>query len=61
MELGLGEILFIIFIILILFGPGRITKVAGELGKGIKAFKDGLTGGAKDEEKKSDDEANKGK
>jgi len=61
MELGLGEILFIIFIILILFGPGRITKVAGELGKGIKAFKDGLTGEAKGDEKKSDDEANKGK
>jgi sec-independent protein translocase protein TatA len=44
MEIGLGEVLFVIFIILILFGPGRITKTAGELGKGIKAFRDGLAG-----------------
>jgi sec-independent protein translocase protein TatA len=53
MEIGLGEILFVIFIILILFGPGRITKTAGELGKGIKAFRDGLAG--KDEEENTEE------
>ncbi len=34
--------------IVILFGAGRIAKAGGELGKGIKAFKDGLQG--KDEQ-----------
>ena len=50
-DFGLPELLIILVIIVILFGPGRIGKVAGELGKGIRSFKDGLSGSAKDEEK----------
>jgi sec-independent protein translocase protein TatA len=50
--IGLPEILILVVIILILFGPGRISKTAGELGKGIKAFKDGLSGDDEKEEKK---------
>ena len=38
------EIIIVLVIVLLLFGPGRITKIAGEMGKGIKEFKDGLTG-----------------
>jgi sec-independent protein translocase protein TatA len=52
-EFGLPELLVILVIIVILFGPGRIGKVAGELGKGIRSFKDGLTG--KEEEKIEDE------
>jgi len=52
-EFGLPELLIILVIIVILFGPGRIGKVAGELGKGIRSFKDGLTG--KEEEKIEDE------
>jgi sec-independent protein translocase protein TatA len=44
---GLPEILIVLVIVLLLFGPERITKLGGELGKGIKAFKDGLTGDEK--------------
>jgi TatA/E family protein of Tat protein translocase len=36
--LGYFEILVIIVIVLLLFGPGRISKVAGELGRD-QAFK----------------------
>ena len=50
-DFGLPELLIILVIIIILFGPGRIGKLAGELGKGIKAFKDGLGGEKKDENK----------
>jgi sec-independent protein translocase protein TatA len=46
------EWIIILVIIVILFGPGRIGKVAGELGKGIRSFRDGLTG--KEEEKKDE-------
>jgi sec-independent protein translocase protein TatA len=41
-DFGIPELLIILVIIVILFGPGRIGKVAGELGKGIRSFKDGL-------------------
>jgi len=47
MRFGTWEIIIILVIVLLIFGPGRISKVAGELGKGIKEFKDGLTSGDK--------------
>jgi sec-independent protein translocase protein TatA len=43
-QIGIVEILIVLVIVLLLFGPERITKLGGELGKGIKAFKDGLSG-----------------
>ncbi len=39
---GLPEILIVLVIVLLLFGPGRIVKIANELGSSIKAFRDGL-------------------
>jgi sec-independent protein translocase protein TatA len=39
---GLPEILIILVIVLLLFGPGRIVKISSELGSSIKAFRDGL-------------------
>jgi sec-independent protein translocase protein TatA len=38
-----AEWIIILVIVLLLFGPGRIGKIAGELGKGIKSFRDGLS------------------
>lgn len=52
MHLGTWEIVVVLVIVLLLFGPGRITKVASEMGKGLKAFKDGLN---EDETKKEDE------
>ncbi len=43
-DFGLPELLIILVIILLLFGPGRLGKLAGELGKGIRSFRDGLQG-----------------
>jgi sec-independent protein translocase protein TatA len=45
-----AEWIVILIIVLLLFGPGRIGKIGGELGKGIKSFRDGLS--STDEEKK---------
>jgi sec-independent protein translocase protein TatA len=53
-RLGGWEWIIILIIILLLFGPGRIGNVAGELGKSIKAFRDGLSG--QDDKKESTDE-----
>ena len=43
-DFGIPELLIILVIILLLFGPGRIGKIAGELGKGIRNFRDGMAG-----------------
>jgi len=48
--MGLGGIshwIVILLIVLVLFGAGRISGLMGELGKGIKSFKEGLGEGDK--------------
>jgi sec-independent protein translocase protein TatA len=42
MSLGPTELIIILVIVIVLFGVGRIGKIAGEMGSGIKAFKKGL-------------------
>jgi sec-independent protein translocase protein TatA len=44
MELGPTELILILLIVVLLFGVGRIGKIAGELGSGIRAFREGLQG-----------------
>jgi sec-independent protein translocase protein TatA len=58
---GVPELLIILVIIILLFGVGRISKIAGELGKGIRNFRDGLQGEKKEPpaEKKDAPEENK--
>jgi sec-independent protein translocase protein TatA len=43
-QLGPLELVIILVIIILLFGVGRIGKIAGELGSGIRSFRDGLKG-----------------
>jgi sec-independent protein translocase protein TatA len=43
-DLGLPELLIILVIVILLFGAGRITKIASELGKGIRDFRQGIQG-----------------
>jgi len=45
-------LLVILLIVILLFGAGRISKIAGELGRGIREFRKGLT----DEDKKPTEE-----
>jgi sec-independent protein translocase protein TatA len=56
-----AEWIVILIIALLLFGPGRIGKIGGELGKGIKSFRDGLSNTEqekKDQENKVDSNGN---
>lgn len=39
---GLPEMLIILVIILMLFGVGKLPRVLSQMGKGVKAFKDGM-------------------
>jgi len=56
------HLFFILLIVLILFGPGKLPELGKGLGKGIKEFKDAMRGGLngssdkKEEEKKNDEE-----
>jgi sec-independent protein translocase protein TatA len=39
------HLIFILLIVLILFGPGKLPELGKGLGKGIREFKDALRGG----------------
>jgi sec-independent protein translocase protein TatA len=48
-HLGTTELIIIMVIVILLFGVGRIGKIAGELGKGVRDFQSGLKGEEKPE------------
>jgi sec-independent protein translocase protein TatA len=50
--LGPTELIIILVIVIVLFGAGRVAKIAGELGSGIRSFKEELQG--PDDETKSE-------
>ena len=50
--LGAPELLIILVIVVLLFGPGRLAKTMGEIGKGINSFKNSISS-----EEKSDPES----
>jgi sec-independent protein translocase protein TatA len=39
---GPTELIIILVLVILLFGVGRISKIAGELGSGIRAFREGV-------------------
>ncbi|HEV3276935.1 MAG TPA: twin-arginine translocase TatA/TatE family subunit [Terriglobia bacterium] len=48
------HLIFILLIVLIIFGPGKLPDLGRGLGKGIREFKDAIKGGvAGDDQKKS--------
>lgn len=49
-RLGPTELMIILGIVILLFGVGRIGKIAGELGSGIRSFKEGLQGENEEEQ-----------
>lgn len=58
------HLFFILLIVLILFGPGKLPELGKGLGKGIREFKSALKGGLesssdKKEEEKKAEEADK--
>lgn len=51
--MGLWKILLILVIILIIFGAGKLPKVMGDLGRGVRSFKKGLEEGDDPKPKKN--------
>lgn len=55
MGLSFGHILIVLVVVLIIFGAGRLPNVMGDLGKGIRSFKAGLSGEDKQAEGENKD------
>ena len=49
-NIGLPGLLLIAVVVLVLFGRGKISSLMGEVGKGITAFKKGVSDGSRDDE-----------
>jgi sec-independent protein translocase protein TatA len=58
-NLGPTELIIILVIVIVLFGAGRISKIAGELGQGIREFRKGLS--SEDEKKPAEQPEDKEK
>lgn len=46
MDIGPTELIIVLVIVVLLFGPGRIANIGGEMGKAIAEFRKGLAKGA---------------
>jgi sec-independent protein translocase protein TatA len=46
---GTGEMIIVLVIVLLVFGGSQLPKLAKNLGKAQKEFKDGLADGLKDD------------
>jgi sec-independent protein translocase protein TatA len=52
MGLSIWHILVVAVLILVLFGRGKIPQIMGDLGKGLRSFKDGISGADDKNDKK---------
>lgn len=42
-DIGAPELLIVLVIVVLVFGPGRLARTMSEIGKGMRAFKDSLS------------------
>jgi sec-independent protein translocase protein TatA len=42
MEIGPSELIIVLIIVILIFGPGRIARLGHELGASIRQFREGL-------------------
>ena len=57
--LGVWELLIILVIVILLFGRNKIGSIFGELGSGIRAFREGLQGSDKESDEEETDKEEK--
>jgi sec-independent protein translocase protein TatA len=48
--IGIWEILILLLVLLLVFGPKRLPEMGRQLGKGMREFKDSISGSGKDDE-----------
>ena len=54
MSIGIWQIAVVVILVVLLFGRGKISSLMGDVAKGIKSFKKGMS----DDSSSSDDSSN---
>ncbi len=50
MSIGFWQIAIVVILVVLLFGRGKISSLMGDVAKGIKSFKKGMSSDASDED-----------
>jgi sec-independent protein translocase protein TatA len=53
-NVGIGGLILITFVVLVLFGRGRVGSLIGEFGQGISSFRRGIRQGSAEDQRISD-------
>jgi sec-independent protein translocase protein TatA len=48
--IGIWELLILLLVLLLVFGPKRLPEMGRQLGKGMREFKDSVTGDSNDDD-----------
>ena len=59
MQIGIWQIAIVVARVVLLFGRGKISELMGDVAKGIKSFKKGLTDDPNNNKSISDNDNNK--
>lgn len=54
--IGVPELIIILVVVLLIFGPKNLPKLGSALGKGIKSLREGMNGGKEKDAASADDE-----
>tara|TARA_B100001093_G_C26283870_1_gene782309 strand:+ start:411 stop:599 length:189 start_codon:yes stop_codon:yes gene_type:complete len=61
MSIGFWQIAIVVVLVVLLFGRGKISDLMGDVAKGIKSFKKGMSDEPESPNKKTDDQDNSNK
>lgn len=50
MGLSLGHLIIVLLLVFVLFGAGKLPRVMGDIGKGIRNLREGMEGDEKKQE-----------
>jgi sec-independent protein translocase protein TatA len=53
-NIGAPEIIIVLIIVLVIFGPKRLPDLGRSLGRGMREFKDSVTGNDKDDKERAE-------
>ena len=58
MSIGFWQIAIVVILVVLLFGRGKISDLMGDVAKGIKSFKKGMSDTTDSSNEKTDDQDN---
>ena len=61
MSIGFWQIAIVVVLVVLLFGRGKISDLMGDVAKGIKSFKKGMSDAPDSQKEKTDDQDNSNK